>query len=253
MQHVYITLQGDDKIAIYNLDSASGNLTHQEDIAIVGGPAPFIVSPDGHHAYTGLRSVNRMVSFDIDSPSGTLTPTGSVDLESDPCYISVDATGRYLLSAYYFSGHIAVHPINPDGALGDPATEWLGTRPKAHCAHTDASNNFTFLPHVGESNAIYPFRFDSSTGPLTPTPPLCRERFAPRAFAQGCTVSGRPTACPRGVSPAAASAARRVATAHGGGQSRSSATTAYGPLPVLAPRNLAWPIRRSCAWTNWRR
>ena len=171
MQHVYITLQGDDKIAIYNLDSASGNLTHQEDIAIVGGPAPFAVSPDGHHAYTGLRTTNTMVSFDIDSSSGTLTPTGSVDLESDPCYVSVDATGRYLLSAYYFSGHIAVHPINENGALAGPATEWLGTRPKAHCAHTDASNKFTFLPHVGESNAIYQFRFDSSTGSLTPNDP----------------------------------------------------------------------------------
>ena len=56
-------------------------------------------------------------------------------------------------------------------ALGSPPTEWLGTRLKAHCAHTDPSNKFTFLPHVGESNAIYQFRFDSSTGALTPSDP----------------------------------------------------------------------------------
>jgi 6-phosphogluconolactonase len=171
MQHVYITLEGDDKISRYALDSLSGNLHHQEDIAIVGSPAPFTVSPNGKHAYVGLRDANKMVSFDVDSLTGALTRTSSVDLESDPCYVSVDATGRYLLSAYYSAGHIAVHAINPDGALAGPATEWIGTRQKAHCAHTDPSNNFTFLPHVGESNAIYQFKFDSSTGSLTPNNP----------------------------------------------------------------------------------
>ncbi|MCH8102671.1 MAG: lactonase family protein, partial [Chloroflexi bacterium] len=55
MQRVYITLQGDDKIAIYNLDSATGDLAHQEDIAVAGGPAPFAVPPDGRHAPTAPR------------------------------------------------------------------------------------------------------------------------------------------------------------------------------------------------------
>ena len=205
MQRVYITLQGDDKIAIYNLDSATGDLAHQEDIAVAGGPAPFAVSPDGRHAYTGLRANTEMASFDIDQSTGALTRSGTVDLESDPCYVSVDATGRYLLSAYYSAGHIAVHPINPDGAISGPATEWLGTRQKAHCAHTDASNSFVFLPHVGESNAIYQYRFDASTGSLTPNnPPVVEapEGDGPRHYAyhphanfvyfdneQGCSVT----------------------------------------------------------------
>jgi 6-phosphogluconolactonase len=146
-----------------------------------------------------------MLSFDIGPSTGTLTPTGSVALESDPCYVSPDATGCYLLSAYYFVGHIAVHPIGPDGALGAPATEWIGTRLKAHCAHTDPSNSFTFLPHVGESNAIYQFRFDSATGSLAPNdPPVLEapEGHGPRHYAyhpnanfvyfdneQGCSVT----------------------------------------------------------------
>ncbi len=175
MQRVYITLQGDDKIAIYNLDSSSGKLNHQEDIAIAGGPAPFAVSPDGSHAYTALRGSNTMVSFDIDAASGSLSPSATIDLESDPCYVSVDKTGRYLLSAYYGAGHIAVHPINPDGAIAGPPTEWIGTRQKAHCAHTDASNGYVFLPHVGESNAIYQYKFDASNGSLTPNNPAVIE------------------------------------------------------------------------------
>jgi len=205
MQRVYITLQNDDKIAIYNLDSANGSLTHQEDIAVPGGPAPFAVSPDNKRAYTGLRVDLKMVSFDIDSLSGTLTTTGSVGLESDPCYVSVDDTGNHLLSAYYKAGHLAVHPIDYNGALGKPATEWIGTRHKAHCLHTDASNSFAFLPHVGESNAIYQYKFDASTGSMTPNNPAvieAPEGDGPRHYAyhpngkfvyfdneQGCSVT----------------------------------------------------------------
>jgi len=205
MQRVYITLQNDDKIAIYNLDSANGGLTHQEDIAVPGGPAPFAVSPDNKRAYTGLRVDLTMTSFDIDSSSGTLTQTGSVGLESDPCYVSVDATGNHLLSAYYGAGHLAVHPIDSDGALGKPATEWIGTRHKAHCLHTDGSNSFAFLPHVGESNAIYQYKFDASTGSMTPNDPAiieAPEGDGPRHYAyhpngkfvyfdneQGCSVT----------------------------------------------------------------
>jgi len=175
MQRVYITLQGDNKIAIHNLNSETGNLTHQEDISTPGGPAPFAVSPDNKRAYIGLREVNKMASFDIDSTSGALKPIGTVNLESDPCYVSVDNTGRHLLSAYYAAGHIAVHPIDEHGALGGDATEWLSTRHRAHCAQTDASNAFTFLPHVDDSNAIYQYKFDDITGKLTPNDPAVIE------------------------------------------------------------------------------
>jgi len=175
MQRVYITLQGDNKIAIHNLNSETGELTHQEDISTPGGPAPFAVSPDNTRAYIGLRDVNKMASFDIDVTSGTLNPTGMVNLESDPCYVSVDNTGRHLLSAYYGAGHIAVHPIDEQGALGGAPTEWIATQHRAHCAQTDSTNSYTFLPHVDDSNAIYQYKFDDKTGKLTPNTPAVIE------------------------------------------------------------------------------
>lgn len=175
MQRVYITLQGDHKIAIYNLDSESGELSHQEDVEAVGGPAPFAVSPDNEYAYVGLRDDSKMASFDIDSSTGTLTRSGTTELESDPCYVSVDNTGRHLLSAYYAAGHIAVHPIDELGSLGGDATEWIATRHRAHCAQTDSTNSYTFLPHVDDSNAIYQYKFDDKTGKLTPNNPAVIE------------------------------------------------------------------------------
>ncbi len=186
MQRVYITLQGDHKIAIYNLNSETGELTHQEDISTPGGPAPFAVSPDNTHAYIGLRDNFKMASFDIDAKTGTLKPSGTVALESDPCYISVDNTGRHLLSAYYSAGHIAVHPIDEQGGIGGNPTEWIATRHRAHCAQTDSTNSYTFLTHVDDSNAIYQYKFDDKTGKLTPNHPAVIEPPAghgPRHYA----------------------------------------------------------------------
>ena len=108
MQRVYITLQGDNKIAIHNLNSETGELTHQEDISTPGGPAPFAVSPDNKHAYTGLRDANKMASFNIDVTSGTLKPIGTVDLESDPCYTSqsTQSTNKALSAAMQLNGSL---------------------------------------------------------------------------------------------------------------------------------------------------
>ena len=93
---------------------------------------------------------------------------GTMPLESDPCFISVDRTGRYLLASYYGAGHVSVHAIGADGTLLPDPIEWLATAPKAHSIHTDRSNRWAFLPHVGESNRILQFAFDAGTGHLTP-------------------------------------------------------------------------------------
>ena len=83
MQRVYITLRGDDKIAIYNLDPADGALSHQEQIHVPGGPSLFALSPNGAYAYVGLREHFKLTSFKINSRTGSLATTGTADLNSD--------------------------------------------------------------------------------------------------------------------------------------------------------------------------
>ncbi|MEK9675901.1 MAG: beta-propeller fold lactonase family protein, partial [Chloroflexota bacterium] len=171
IQTVYVTLQGDDKISIFSLDSETAGLTHREDFAIAGGPAPFAISSDESNAYVGLRDDFKIASLSVDRATRSLSLEGTVDLESDPCMISVDNNDNFLLSAYYGAGHIAVHGIDDSGKLIQEPIEWISTRQRAHCAITDASNSYTFLPHVDDSNSIYQYKFDSNTGELTPNDP----------------------------------------------------------------------------------
>ena len=166
--YVYIPIAGENKISTFTLNPDTGQLTFQRDVAVGAGPGPLAIDPESKFLYAGLRSVQEVASFSIDPSTGDLSPIGSVSLESDPCYISTDVKGNFLLSAYYGAGAISVHPIGEDGVVGGPAIEWRETANKAHCVMTDASNKFAFLPHVGESNAIFQFQFDENTGALTP-------------------------------------------------------------------------------------
>lgn len=66
--------------------------------------------PDGKHHLTALR---------IDPATGALSAFGApVAIRARPINISVDASGRWLLTAYNLPSTMSVHPLLPDGAIG---------------------------------------------------------------------------------------------------------------------------------------
>ena len=153
----YVALAGDEKISTLALDSRTGVFVVVREIKLSGGPGPLALSPDGRRLYAAIRSTNEMSSFEVDPANGQINHLGTIDLHSDPCSISTDRAGRFLLSAYYEAGGIAVHAIDETGAiLPDPVMR-RQTMHKAHCVQVDVTNRFTFLPHVGESNTIFQF------------------------------------------------------------------------------------------------
>ena len=191
--HIYVSLQGDDRIVRFLMNPENGSLEPQGAVEVAGGPAPLAINPTRTALYAGLRRDFRLASFGIDQATGELNLSGNVELEGEPCYLSSDRTGRYLLSAYYQAGHCAVHPISETGAVGSAAIEWLATNSGAHCFQTDPSNQYAFLPHIAAGsgglanlpperqeavNAIFQFKFDAATGRLTPNDP---PRISPQA------------------------------------------------------------------------
>lgn len=204
---VYVSIQGEDKLRRFAMDSESGRLEPQGEVPAPGAPGPLAVDPAGRFLYAARRGDREISSFSIDRRDGALSLIGTVGLESDPPFLSTDRTGRFLLSAYYAAGRVAVHPIGADGAVHGPPIEWLETATGAHSVQTDPSNRFAFLPHIADRgpNEIWQFRFDAATGHLTPNEPakLVPEPGAgPRHFCfhpsagavyfcneQGCSVS----------------------------------------------------------------
>ena len=166
---LYVTLREEDKILVYDMDESSGELYQRRAVAAVGGPAPLAVDSKKRFLHVGLRGLRRVATYAIDE-RGDLRPLGSTELRSDPCYLSVDKTDRWLLGAYYGAGMCSVNGIGDDGVVWEGGAQYIETHTGAHCIHTDKRNRFAFLPHVLPYNRILQYKFDARVGRLRPGP-----------------------------------------------------------------------------------
>ena len=218
--YVYVAAQDDNQIAVFTIDGATGRLTRTAEVPMPGGPSLLAIRPNRHCLYVGHRQVPEISSHRIDPATGALRRTGSLSLPDPPGFLATDRRGRYLLAAYYQGGRVAVHPLAEDGTLTDPPSASIPTAVGAHAIQTDPSNRFAFVPHIARlndnvleppknapgPNVIYQFRFDETTGRLTPNTPLqlaMAGTLGPRHYCfhpsqdvvyfsdeQGCSVTG---------------------------------------------------------------
>lgn len=207
--YMYVSISGEGRVARFAMDPSDGALEPLGEAEAPGRPAPMAASPDRRFVYVGRRDDLEVSSYWLDAASGDLELIGTAGLESDPCFMSTDRAGRYLLTAYYNAGHAAVHAINNEGVVAGPPVEWVATGTGAHCFQTDPTNRHGYVPHIAAGdgpNAIFQFRFDPATGHITPNDPprVSPEKpDGPRHFCfhpgrdiiyvsneQGCSVTG---------------------------------------------------------------
>lgn len=184
--HVYVSNAGSEWFSHFLMDEGTGKLEPLENIELEGTPGAAATNAAGTLLFVSLRSLRRFGSYAVDRRSGKLTAIGSVPLEDGSPYVRTDNTDRFLLASYYGSGHVSVHGIAADGSLSAAPLQWIETAVHAHSVQTDRSNRFAFVPHTNPTNAIYQFRFDETTGALTPNdPPLVQPDTpeGPRHFA----------------------------------------------------------------------
>ncbi len=203
--YMYIALSGENTIAIYTMNPSTGQLQFQQSVPVEGAVGPLAVDPAQQFLFAGIRSTCEMTSFRIDPRTGSLSPLSRISLEADPCFLATDRKGKFLFSAYYRAGGVAVHAIHADGRLESRPVQWLSTAANAHAIQTDPSNKFAFVPHIAGPNLIMQFHFDEHSGLLSPnTPPQVTplKRVGPRHFCfhphrdmvyfvneQGCSVT----------------------------------------------------------------
>ncbi|GAA1606833.1 lactonase family protein [Kribbella sancticallisti] len=145
-----------------------GTLEAMEVAATTDDPSFLARSADGRFLYSvNELEAGRVSAFAI-AEDGSLTflndqPTGG----AHPCHLAIDPAGRFLLSANYSSGSIAVHPIAGDGSLGE-ATQYLQRSgsgpnekrqegPHAHQVTFDPAGAFAFDIDLG-SDTVYTSR-----------------------------------------------------------------------------------------------
>lgn len=167
---VYVSLAGDRQIAVFRQDAGDGTLTEVSRHDVDAAPGSMAFDARRRVLYVALRTASQLGSFQVDRQTGKLTPLSTTDANGSAAYVATDQTGRYLLSAYYQQGKVAVHGIDADGRLSEKPLQTVPTAKNAHCIITDPANRFAFVPHTGP-NAVVQFRFDAKTGQLSPNQP----------------------------------------------------------------------------------
>jgi 6-phosphogluconolactonase len=172
---VYVSVAGEKRIAIYQIDSAEGRLTHAGDTPTAGEPGGLTTDAKRRYLFAALRSSGELAAFRIDPNTGKLTHINTVPAGADPAHISVDKQGKFLLTAYYVAGQITVHTIAEDGSLSKLPRQTFKTKEKAHAIVFDRRGWAVLVPHTGP-NVIYALYWFRDTGEIAPGP-LFRSEF----------------------------------------------------------------------------
>jgi 6-phosphogluconolactonase len=167
---VYCSVAGEQSLDLLYLEPETGVLSKQLRLRTPGEPAALAVTSDSRFLFASMRSTGKLCSFRINPQSGALDAVSVVEAGEDPAQITVDGSGRYLLTAYYVAAKVSVHRIADDGSLSAEPVHEVSTLEKAHAIVPDPTNRFVYVPHTGP-NAIFQFGFDSETGRLQPLRP----------------------------------------------------------------------------------
>ena len=163
----------------FNFDPATGKMSALELAGETKDPSWVIVHPSGKFLYAANeRGKDSTISaFAIDAKSGKLTFLNQLPaLGEDPCHLAFDRTGKFLLTANYSSGNVAVFPILADGKLGqhtalvtDQGTPGPNTKrqegPHAHWIGASEHNRFVYVADLGLDKVVV-YHFDSAKGTL---------------------------------------------------------------------------------------
>lgn len=173
---VLATDLGQDRIYIYQFDSATGKLTPTAGTPIVSlpsgdGPRHFAFHPNGRWLYTLQEESSTIAFFHYDSLRGSLAAQQEISIlpagfagSSFASEILIAPNGKHLYAVNRLHDTISICSIDMSGALhliGEAST--MGDYPR-HCG-IDATRKFLYSCNQ-RSDCVTAFRIDQDTGLL---------------------------------------------------------------------------------------
>jgi len=165
-------------INVYRVDPTSGAWTHEQLVEVVN-PSFLTLDRERRFLYSVHADLDEVSAYAIDKQTGHITPLNRQSCGGkNGVHLSIDPTGRWIVTANYSAGSVGVVPIEKDGSLG-PRSD-LATLPgepgpdrkqqassHPHNAVFDPSGRFIAVPDKG-LDRVFVFRLDAASGKLTP-------------------------------------------------------------------------------------
>lgn len=177
-------------IYIYRFNPNKGEATAVGKATGVSNPSYLAISHDQKFVYCVNENhgdtSGEVSAFVFDKTKGELhflnkQSTGG----DDPCYVSVDSTGKNVVVVNYSGGNLSVFKTNADGSL-QPAAQTIAHEgygvnvqrqemPHPHCAMFSPDEKFVFVTDLG-NDRLYSYHFDANSAtPLTDNDPAYTE------------------------------------------------------------------------------
>jgi 6-phosphogluconolactonase len=175
-------------IYLYRMNPATGALRFAGAASAGENPSFLAIDPKGRRLYAvgeiaGFAGApgGAVSALSLDPQTGKLTllnqqPSGG----AGPCYVTVDAAGRFVLVANYGAGSVSVLPIQEEGRLGAPTdtVPHQGSSvhparqkgPHAHCIVLDPAGRYAFAADLGLDKILI-YQLDPARGKLRPGDP----------------------------------------------------------------------------------
>ncbi len=172
-------------IYVYRFNSNDATVTAVSYIKI-SNPSYLTVSPDEKYVYAVKENSNNkggggsIAAFSFSKETGKLTLLNEqLSGGDDPCYISTNKTGKWVVAGNYSSGSLAVFRVRPDGSVGAATTriQHTGSGPNlqrqekahVHCTLFSNDDRYLYVPDLGTDKVMI-YSFDAVNGNLTPAP-----------------------------------------------------------------------------------
>lgn len=165
------------------LNTRTGKLAEANLAAEADGPGFLALHPDGVHLYAVCNVAGKpsVAAYAIERPAGKaqLRFLNSAEIsDGGAAHLSVDATGKSIVTAQYGGGSVAVFSLNADGKLreqtqviehGEGSKVIAGRQDTshAHWAGFSPDNRFVFVPDLGLDKVMI-YQFDAVASRLKP-------------------------------------------------------------------------------------
>jgi len=148
-------------ISVYRFDEETGTAEYVSETR-AANPSYLAVSADERYVYAVSESGRdaAVLAFSFDKKAGKLNPLNEQPTNgAGPCYISIDPTGHFVVTANYSGGSVSVLPLTADGSLQPAAKvfQFEGTgpianrqdRPHLHCVVFSPDRQYLFAADLG--------------------------------------------------------------------------------------------------------
>ena len=177
------TSAGSEGVYVYDFNTANGE-TKLRDVAKISNPSYLAISPNGKNVFAVSEVANekskggKIVSFAFDKATGKLTEINKQPSNgSNPCYVTADKSGKWVITGNYSSGTLAVLPVSASGTL-DSAVATIAQQGSSvntdrqneshvHATVLSPDEKYLYVPDLG-TDKIMVYRFNKKTGSLTP-------------------------------------------------------------------------------------